>query len=191
MAICPDTRPPRTDPPRRGDGAVTGNIICPDPNIITKLPLPSFYSPSFLPSLLPPTRRLTFFFLPLTPSPTSLPHTAPHAVAAPYSVTPLQLLTQSRRRSPSLWPSFTSQAHSAVIQSQGHAVAESATDPSFRGQTKTNAAATKPVEANPRFSGWGKSPQPSGRGGVGYWQYLFGAGSGHPWSGPNPPRCHL
>ena len=32
---------------------------------------------------------------------------------------------------------------------------ESTTDPSFRGQTKTNAAATKPVEANPRFSGRG------------------------------------
>ena len=39
-------------------------------------------------------------------------------------------------------------------------------------------------------AGQRKSPRPSGQGGVGYWQLLFGAGSGHPLSGPDPPRCH-
>uniref|UniRef100_A0A2N9H5Y7 Uncharacterized protein n=1 Tax=Fagus sylvatica TaxID=28930 RepID=A0A2N9H5Y7_FAGSY len=109
MAILPRPAPTGPDlcgysPPRRGDGAVTGYKNCPD----TQGGAP-FTPPQI-------------FFCPasLTPPPTNLPYTIPHAashqppsrsssfihaVAAPRSVT-LQLLS-SRRRSSLVTPHCT------------------------------------------------------------------------------------
>ena len=149
----------------------------PDPNIITKLPLPSFYSPSFLPSLLPPTCRLTFFFS----APHVVAHQPPshspsrrhstllsHAAATPYAVTtsqPLTLtilhiaspqrrnpVTRSRRRgvcyrSIFLWPNKNKRCCHQASRSKS----------SIFGAGRGGSGA-----------GRGKSPRPSGRGGVGY-----------------------
>uniref|UniRef100_A0A2N9G5M5 Uncharacterized protein n=1 Tax=Fagus sylvatica TaxID=28930 RepID=A0A2N9G5M5_FAGSY len=212
MAILPRPAPTRPDPcgyspPRRGGGAVTGYKNCPDtrggaipspsPPAASDFFLPSLpHAAAHQPPLHSPSRRQPPASLTLSRSSSLI-----HAAAAPRSVTPQilsvtpQILAQSRRRSRRR--SSLSRRRSSL----SHAVDPRSVTPQISRSSLSHAAALhyNPIlgagrgDAGRSGSGAGrdKLPRPPGRGGVGYWLYKCGAGSGHPLSGPDPPRCHI
>ncbi|GMY10845.1 hypothetical protein FCV25MIE_06084 [Fagus crenata] len=84
---------------------------------------------------------------------------------------PPQLLTQSRRCSPSLRPSLTPQALLHLLTKTNDAASAPCHVGVTHQQSSISRATNKPVEANPRFSGQGgaiRGVAVRERGGVGY-----------------------